>query len=137
LALLSGSLASSSFYVIVRFFSSRFEEHLSVRYLLIALLAMLPVAFLITHYKLLDRSGDFHFRDHSRTILASVAPDASIFTEWVSGWPLIYVQKFDELRPDVAIEFAASSETVDFARAASAGRPVYFWGIEPTESTSL
>lgn len=94
----------------------------------LATVALLPLislypASLAAHAHLRDGYAD----RVSRQILATVESEATVFGNWVSGWPLAYYTTVEQLRPDVRVVVepgdAHRSEAITLA---DAGAPVYF-----------
>jgi len=121
-------------YAIVHAISRHIKVSISLFPLVIVLFAMAPVSLLLAHYRSLDRSKDFHFRDNGRIVLEKADSNATIFTEWGACWPLFYLQRTKNLRADVDIQVLGKNGVVDIDGPEFLGHPIYFWSLRPTDS---
>ncbi len=72
--------------------------------LLLLLLAMLPVNMVVANYFTHDRSRNYVAQDYARNALATLAPDAILFTNGDNDtFPLWYLQIVENFRPDVRV----------------------------------
>jgi Protein O-mannosyl-transferase TMEM260-like len=68
------------------------------------ILLLLPVAVLAVNYRYCDRSRDFIARDYAINTLNSIEPGGLLLTkEWQLYSPLLYLQRVEGIRPDVAV----------------------------------
>ena len=93
-----------------------------------AALLALPLLALSVNYPLVDLSSERRPRQEAEALFAAAGPDAVVVGRWTEISPMLYLQKVEGQRPDIALLYSSSQDEQylwDIVRTYAARRPVY------------
>jgi len=103
-------------------------------YLVLALLAMLPLTSLWSNYQRVDKSADYHAREWAEGVLSQPIPEGTILVSNDRNeiTPLLYLQYVEGLRPDLLTIFPLMLPGEEYSNVVrvldgviDVGRPIY------------